>query len=74
MHDLRALAEAAGQVGADDRMAALDLVVDRLAQVVQEPRTLGGNGIQARARDAMTPERSATSSEWFSTFWPYEVR
>ena len=31
-------------------MAALDLVVDRLAQVVQEPRTLGGNGIQAQLR------------------------
>ena len=50
MHDLRALAETAGEVGADDRMAALDLVVDGLAQVVQEPRTLGGNGIKAQLR------------------------
>ncbi len=48
VHDLGALAEAAGQIGADDGMAALNLVVDGLAQIVQKTGALHGNGIQAQ--------------------------
>ena len=36
VHDVLALAVLAGQVGADQRVAALDLVGERLADVVQE--------------------------------------
>ena len=44
--DLGALAEATGQIGADDGVAALDLVVDGLAEVVQKAGSLDGNGVE----------------------------
>ena len=50
MDDVLLLAETARQVGADDGMAALDLVVDGLAQVVQEPRALGRDGVEPELR------------------------
>ena len=50
MDDVLLLAEAARQVGADDGMAALDLVVDGLAQVVQEPCALGRDGVEPQLR------------------------
>ena len=42
------LAVAAGEVGADDRVRALDLVVDGLAEVVQEAGALGGRLVEAK--------------------------
>ena len=48
VHDLGSLAEAAGQVGADDGVAALHLVVDRLAQVVQQAGALRRDGVQTQ--------------------------
>ncbi len=42
--DLGALAVATCEVGADDGMRALDLVVDGLAEVMQKTGALGGRG------------------------------
>ncbi len=45
--DLRALAVATGEVGADDGVRALDLVVDRFAEVVQKAGALGRGLVEA---------------------------
>ena len=48
MHDGRLFAESAGKIGTDDRMAALDFMVDGLPEVMKETRTLCRNGIKAK--------------------------
>ena len=48
VHDLGALAVATGEVGSNDGMRALDLVVDCLANVVEKAGTLGGSRIHAQ--------------------------
>ena len=50
VHDLRGFAETAREIGADDSVAALDLVVDGFAEVVQQAGALGGHGVRGRAR------------------------
>ena len=52
-----ALAVAAGQAGADQRMGALHLVVDRLADVVQQRRPPGDLGGARPARRAISAAR-----------------
>ena len=47
MHDVGTLAIAAGEVGADDGVRALDLVVDGLAEVVKEAGPLGCDLVDA---------------------------
>src|SRR5919106_2671179 len=46
--DLGPLLEPAGQLGPDDGVGALDLVDERLADVVQEPATLGQGDVHAQ--------------------------
>ena len=46
-------------VDTDGDVAALDLVVDGLADIVQQPSSA-----------AIRPARWETSMEWLSTFWP----
>ena len=46
MNDNGLLAITAGKLGADDGMRTLDVVVDCLAQVVQQTGALGGHNVQ----------------------------
>src|ERR687897_3265708 len=48
MDDLGPLLEPAGQLGPDDGVRALDLVGERLADVVQEPAALGQGDVHAQ--------------------------
>lgn len=56
------LAITAGKLGADDGMRALDVMVDCLAQVVQQAGALGGHNVRPSS-EAITPHRSETSRE-----------
>ena len=67
--DVRVLAVLAGDVRADDRVAALDLVGEGLADVVQEGAALDEDGVQPSSL-AMMPPRWADSIRCPSTFWP----
>ena len=53
----------------DDGVRALDLVVDRLADVVQEAARRAVFWL-APSSAAMIAARWAHSTEWLSTFWP----
>ena len=64
------LAVPAREVAADERVRALDLVRDRLADVVQQRRAAGGLGADAPSSSAMIAARCAHSTECASTFWP----
>ena len=46
MDDFGLLAEAAGQIGTDDRVASVDFVVDRFTDVVQKAGALRGGGVE----------------------------
>ena len=72
--DLGALAEAAGKIGADDGVTALDLVVDCLAKVVQKAGSLGGNRVEPELGGHDAGESTQPRESGCSTFWPYEVR
>ncbi len=48
VNDNGLLAITAGKLGADDGMRALDVVVDCLAQVVQQAGALSGHNVQAK--------------------------
>ena len=48
MNDNGLLTIAAGKLGADDGMRALDVVIDCLAQVMQQTGALGGHDVQAK--------------------------
>ena len=48
MNDNGLLAITAGKLGADDGMRTLDVVVNCLAQVVQQAGALGGHNVQAK--------------------------
>jgi hypothetical protein len=54
---------------ADRRVRTLDLVIDRLADVVQQPALLAVS-MSAPVSPAMTPARRDVSIECLSTFWP----
>ena len=58
-----------GDVGADQRVRAFDLVVDGLADVVQQTGGLADVDVGADL-GASAAAISETSSEWCSTFWP----
>ena len=67
--DRLGLVHPAGEVGADDGVRALDLVVDGLAEVVQQAGALGELHVDAELGGHDAGE-VATSSECLSTFWP----
>ena len=48
MDDFRAFAETASEIGSDHRMTALYLMIDRLAEIVKEPRAFCREGIKAK--------------------------
>jgi hypothetical protein len=73
VHDVLVLAVAACDLGADDRVAALHLVGERLADVVQQRAALHQGRVQPQlARHH--PARWALSTRCLRTFWPYDVR
>ena len=67
--DGRRLAVLASQIAADERVRPLDLVRDRLADVVQEGGPACGLGL-APSSWAIIAASWATSIECASTFWP----
>lgn len=58
-----------GQVCAQLHVAALDLVVNGLAQIMQQTGALA-IATSTPSSAAIRPAIWATSMEWFSTFWP----
>ena len=64
------LAVPAGQLAADQRVRPLDLVGDRLADVVQERGAAGGLGGLAPSSCGHHRGQVRHSTEWASTFCP----
>jgi hypothetical protein len=50
VNDRLGLVHAAGKVGTDDGVRTLDVVVDRLAEVVEQTRALGELNVDAQLR------------------------
>ena len=60
---------ALGDVAADQGVRALHLVVDRLADVVQQAALLGLGHVGADL-GRQQPGQARDLDEWLSTFWP----
>ena len=59
-----------GDRGADDGVRTLDLVVDRLADVVEQAAHLGDLDVGADLARRSSRRGGCVSIEWWRTFWP----
>ena len=67
--DLRGAVEAPRDLAADEMVRPLDLLVNRLAEIVQQAATLQ-TLTSAPSSAAIAAASTETSMEWLSTFWP----